>query len=251
MIHKKKVYFASDFHLGFDGKYSSRDREAMVVSWLDSISVDAEAIYLLGDIFDYWFEYNEVVPKGFALLLGKLRELKNKGISIYFFTGNHDMWVFNYFEEELGIPTIRKPIIKEIFGKKFYLAHGDGMGEISFLDKLMKHGFSNKILQWLFARIHPNSGIKLMKYFSNLSRNSHSEYDSEVNLENETLVLYAKKFLITDATIDYFVFGHRHIVLNIQLDESNSNFINLGDWITHFSYGVYDGEKFSIKYYEV
>ncbi len=249
-MKKNKVYFASDFHLGYDGKLSSAEREKMVVSWLDQVSQDAKEIYLMGDVFDYWFEYAEVVPRGFNLLLGKLRELTDKGVVIYFFTGNHDMWVFDYFEKELKIPTFRKPVIKEILGKKFYLAHGDGLGEVSFLDRLMKIGFSNRILQWLFARIHPNTGLKIMKYFSNLSRNSHSEYEVQYREGKEHLVIFAEKYLESDSSIDYFVFGHRHIVLNMFLSDKKTKFVNLGDWISHFSYGVFDGNDIKIGYYE-
>ncbi len=249
-MKKDKIYFASDFHLGYDGKLSGDEREALIVKWLDDISEDALEIYLLGDIFDYWFEYKEVVPRGFTLLLGKLRELTNKGVSIIFFTGNHDMWVFDYFEKELNIPTLRKPVVKELLGKKFYLAHGDGLGNVSFLDRLMKIGFSNRVLQWLFARIHPNTGIKIMKYFSSLSRNSHSEYEMKYNEGKEHLVNFAEEYLKQNPSIDYFVFGHRHIVLNLVLSDSKTRFINLGDWINHFSYGVFDGKEFKIEYYE-
>lgn len=250
MIEKKKIYFASDFHLGYDGNISSKEREIKLVKWLNSIEDNAAEIYLLGDIFDYWFEYKEVIPQGFNLLLGKLLELRLKDIPIYFFTGNHDMWVFNYFEDELDIITYRKPIVKDIFGKKFYLGHGDGLGDVPFLDKLMKHTFSNRILQWLFARIHPNTGIKIMKYFSNKSRNSHSEYEKEFKLEKEYLVNYAIEYLKKDSKIDFFVFGHRHIPVKIDLPGSNSKFINLGDWIYNFSYGVFDGETFKLEFYE-
>jgi len=249
MIFEKKIYFASDFHLGYDGKMSSKEREEKIVSWLNEIEDSAEAIYLLGDVFDYWFEYKEVIPQGFTLLLGKLRDLRLKGISIFYFTGNHDMWMFEYFKKELDIPTYKNPIVKEIYGKKFYLAHGDGLGEISFLDRLMKKGFSNKILQWMFARIHPNLGIKIMKYFSDLSRNSHSEYENIYKPGKEFLVNYSEMILKKEDSIDYFIFGHRHIVLNLLLSNSKSRFINLGDWINNFSYGIYDGEEFKVEYY--
>ncbi len=249
-MNKNKVYFASDLHLGYNGNLSSDEREKIIVNWLAQVSQDAKEIYLMGDIFDYWFEYAEVVPRGFNLLLGKLRDLRDKGVVIYFFTGNHDMWVFDYFEKELKIPTFRKPVIKEILGKKFYLAHGDGLGEVAFLDRLMKIGFSNKILQWLFARIHPNAGLKIMKYFSNLSRNSHSEYEVKYKEGKEHLVNFAEKYLESDNSIDYFVFGHRHIVLNMLLSDNKTKFVNLGDWISHFSYGVFDGNEFEIAYYE-
>jgi len=169
MIENKKIYFASDFHLGSDGKIPGKKREKIVVKWLTSIENDAEALYLMGDIFDYWFEYKEVVPRGFTLLLGKLHNLRLKGIPVFFFTGNHDMWIFDYLEKEMDISIVRKPVIKVLEGKKFFLAHGDGLGKVPLGDRLMKIIFSNRVLQWLFARIHPNTGIRIMKFFSNLT----------------------------------------------------------------------------------
>ena len=246
----KKVYFASDFHLGFDATMSSKEREIIIVHWLTEIEDNAEEIYLLGDIFDFWFDYKEVVPKGYALLLGKLKQLRLKGIPIYFFTGNHDMWVFDYFENELDIITYRKPQIKIIKGKKFYLAHGDGLGAIRIRDKMMKKTFANPILQWLFARVHPNTGLSIMKYFSRLSRFSHGEYENNFNHENEFLLTYSEAQLKNHDDIDFFVYGHRHIPIKLTMLNSKTEFINLGDWISHFSYGVFDGNEFGLEYYE-
>ncbi len=250
MILGKKIFFASDFHLGSSGKFSSSEREQKVVQWLNSIEDEASAIYLMGDIFDYWFEYKEVIPKGFTLLLGKLHLLRLKNIPIIVFTGNHDMWLFDYLEKEMDITIEKKPLIKNFNGKKFYLAHGDGLGDVPFLDRLMKKSFSNKFLQWLFARIHPNTGIKIMKFFSNLSRNSHSKYEEQFVPEKEFLLQYAEDYLKKDNSIDYFIFGHRHIPVKYKLSNDRSFMVNLGDWIENFSYGIFDGEHFNLEKYE-
>jgi len=247
MSKGKKIFFASDFHLGYDGKFSGKYREKIIVKWLNSIEKEIEALYLMGDIFDYWFEYKEVVPRGFTLLLGKLHDLRLKGIPVFIFTGNHDMWLFDYLEKEMDISIIRKPVIKVFNNKKFFLAHGDGLGKVPLLDKIMKMAFSNSVLQWIFARIHPNTGIAIMKFFSNLSRNSHSVYEKEFNPEKEFLVGFAESYLAKDASIDYFVFGHRHIPVQYKLSNGKSFMINLGDWIENFTYGVFDGEHFSIN----
>jgi UDP-2,3-diacylglucosamine hydrolase len=246
----KNIYFASDFHLGIDASMPSSQREILIVDWLSEIEDSAEEIYLLGDIFDYWFDYKEVVPKGYTLLLGKLKYLRFKGIPIYFFTGNHDMWMFDYFEKELDIPTYRNPLIKNIKGKKFYLAHGDGLGEVKFRDKLMKKTFANPVLQWLFARIHPNTGLSVMRYFSRLSRSSHGDYENNFDHDNEFLLHYSEVQLKHFHDIDYFVFGHRHIPIKLMLSNSKTEFINLGDWISHFTYGVFDGNIFKLEYYQ-
>ncbi len=246
----KKIYFASDFHLGIDAFMPSKEREILIVEWLTEIEENAEEIYLLGDIFDYWFDYKEAVPKGYTLLLGKLKYLRLKGIPIYFFTGNHDMWMFDYFEKELEIPTYRSSLIKDLKGKKFYLAHGDGLGEIKLRDKLMKKTFANPILQWLFARIHPNTGLSIMRYFSRLSRASHGEYENNFDHDNEFLLHYSEVQLKHNHDIDYFIFGHRHIPIILMMSNSKTKFINLGDWISHFSYGVFDGNNFSLEYYK-
>jgi UDP-2,3-diacylglucosamine hydrolase len=248
---RKKVFFASDLHLGIDTTISSKDRELLMVSWLSEIEDEACGIYLLGDIFDHWFDYREVVPKGFTLLLGKLKYLRLKGIPIYFFTGNHDMWVFDYFEKELDIPTYKKPIIREIYGKCFYLAHGFGLDNASLSERLMKKMFASPFFQWLYARIHPNTGISIMKYFSRMSRNSHSEYKNDFNPETEKMLAFAEEILDKNTNIDYFVFGHRHIPAKIKMSKDKTEFINIGDWITNFTYGVFDGKEFIIERYDI
>lgn len=245
----KKTYFASDFHLGVDARLSSRNRERQIVRWLDRISEDAAAIYLVGDIFDFWFEYKRVVPKGYVRLLGKLAELRDKGIPIYFFTGNHDIWMFRYMEEELDIPIYRNPIVREINGKTFFIGHGDGLGPKDYNYKRMKKIFSNPICQWLYARLHPNFGIGLASYLSGRSRKAQSPHARFLGAEREWLVIYANKKL-DSLEADYFIFGHRHLPIDHTLKNGKSRYINLGEWLHYNSYAVFDGTDMKIKFFE-
>jgi UDP-2,3-diacylglucosamine hydrolase len=245
----KKVYFASDFHLGIDARLSSREREQQLVRWLDQIREDAAAIYLVGDIFEFWFEYKTVVPKGHVRLLGKLAELSDAGIPLYFFTGNHDMWIFKYFEEELGIPTYRKPIVREIMGKTFFIGHGDGLGPGDHGYKFIKKVFSNPICQWLFERIHPNFGIGIANFWSGKSRAAQGEDSKFLGPDNEWLISYVKHKIKT-VQADYFVFGHRHLPIDYTIEGTTSRYINLGEWMNFNSYAVFDGEDMRIAFFE-
>ncbi len=243
------TYFASDFHLGVKGKLSSAERERQIVRWLDLVSKDAEAIYLVGDVFDFWFEYKTVIPKGYVRLLGKLAELRDGGLPIYYFTGNHDMWMFQYFEEELGIPTYRQPIVRDIHGKTFFIGHGDGLGPGDHGYKLLKKVFANPFCQWLFARLHPNFGIGLASFFSGKSRSLYPEAPAFLGEENEWLVAYANRKLdITPA--DYYIFGHRHLPIHHILKNGKSHYINLGEWLYATSYAVFDGKEVEIRFFE-
>ncbi len=259
-----KIYFLSDFHLGAPDYESSLLREKKIVSFLDSIKSDASEIYLLGDVFDFWFEYGKAVPKGYVRLLGKLAELSDAGIKLHYFTGNHDMWVFGYLEKELGAKIYRKSITREINGKKFFLAHGDGLGPADLGYKFIKAVFASKVCQWLFARLHPNFGIWLGDFWSRKSRISTS--DLHFHGEKDVLVIYAKEVLRKEY-FDYFIFGHRHIPIDYRLtptlsegegvlsplgraERGASRYINLGDWITNFSYAVFDGNNLELKYYK-
>ncbi|MBT6635522.1 MAG: UDP-2,3-diacylglucosamine diphosphatase [Flavobacteriaceae bacterium] len=238
----KKIYFSSDNHLGAPNLEESLVREKKFVSWLDTIKKDAEAIFLVGDIFDFWFEYNEVVPKGFTRTLGKLAEISDAGISIHYFAGNHDMWLVDYFQKELNLTVHNKPKIFTINDKKFFVGHGDGLGPGDKSFKIMKKIFKNPFFNWCFRCVHPDLGIKLGKYLSNKNRLKSSLENLKFNgNENEWLTKYCKEKLKNEH-YDYFIFGHRHIPLEIELTP-NSTYINLGDWITHFSYAVFDGHQ--------
>jgi UDP-2,3-diacylglucosamine hydrolase len=238
----KKIYFASDNHLGAPNLEESLVREKKFVSWLDTIKKDAEAVFLVGDIFDFWFEYNEVVPKGFTRTLGKLAEISDAGVPIHYFAGNHDMWLVDYFQKELNLTVHNKPKIFTINDKKFFVGHGDGLGPGDKSFKIMKKIFKNPFFNWCFRCVHPDLGIKLGKYLSNKNRLKSSLEDLNFNgNENEWLTQYCKEKLKNEH-YDYFIFGHRHIPLEIELSP-NSTYINLGDWITHFSYAVFDGRQ--------
>lgn len=242
----KKIYFNSDYHLGVPGRKQSLEREKKVVAWLEEVRKDAQEIYLMGDLFDFWFEYKYLVPKGYVRLLGKMAEIVDSGIPIYVFTGNHDMWMFGYFEEELGIPVYHKPETREWNGKKFYLGHGDGLGPGDAGYKLLKKIFRNRICQIAFAVLPSRMGMGLANYFSQKSRHANAESDARFwGEDKEWLVIYCKEILQKEH-FDYFVFGHRHLPLDIDLGQG-SRYINLGDWIRYFSYAVFDGEKMELK----
>lgn len=241
----KKIYFASDFHLGVPTYEKSLEREHKIVKWLDSIKADAEELYLLGDVFDFWFEYRTVVPRGYVRLLGKLAELSDSGIKIHYFIGNHDMWTFDYLEKELNVIIYRAPIEISYNGKAFYIGHGDGLGPGDHGYKFIKKVFASKVCQWLFARLHPNFGIGIANYFSKKSRIATGTTDEKfLGEEKEWLVIYSKEIL-AKKHFDYLIFGHRHLPLDIKID--SSRYINLGDWIQYFTYGVFDGAEFELK----
>jgi len=248
MMENKKIYFASDFHLGIPDRISSLEREKKIVAWLDSIQHDARSIYLVGDLFDFWFEYKHVVPRGYVRLLGKLADLRDKGIDIQVFTGNHDLWMFGYFEEELRIPVHHHYIRFEDGGKKFLVGHGDGIGPGDRGFKFMKKVFKAKWAQRLYAFLHPWLAFKIAQYFSHNSRIMNEE-EAFLGKEKEWQVQFAEEILKTEH-VDYFIFGHRHIAIEVMLRE-NSKFINLGDWVRHFTFAEFDGNDCSLKYYKV
>ena len=244
----KKVYFASDQHLGAPTAEASLPREKKFVAWLDEVKKDAEVIFLLGDLFDFWFEYKTVVPRGFVRVLGKLAELRDSGIPIYFFVGNHDLWMRDYFEKELNIPVFFKPQEFEINGKQFLIGHGDGLGPGDKGYKRMKKVFTFPFFQWLFRWLHPDWGVKLGQHMSVKNKLISGDEDAKfLGNENEWLYLYCQRKL-TQKHYDYFVFGHRHLPLNIELNES-SRYINLGDWIQYFTYGKFM-KTFDLKEYK-
>ena len=245
----KNVYFASDLHLGTPTLAESRERERRFVRWLDSIKDDVAILYLVGDIFDFWFEYKTVVPRGYLRLFGKLIELKDKGVEIYAFTGNHDVWMFDYFQEELDIPVYYQPITRKIGDKTFFIGHGDGLGPGDTGYKLLKKVFTNRLCQWLFSCLHPNWAIGLANYFSRKSRAQEKPEDKFLGEEKEWLVQYSKRKLEQNPDIDYFIFGHRHLPLDIRLNDK-SRYVNLGDWIKFNSYAKFDGQSLQLGFFE-
>ncbi len=248
-----KIYFASDFHLGIPDYESSLKRELKLVAWLDEVRKDASEIYLMGDLFDFWFEYKTVIPKGYARLFGKLAEITDSGTPVYLFRGNHDVWAFDYLSKELNIRLHRNPEIKIFNNKKFYLSHGDGLGPGDLGYKFLKKVFEFKPDQWLFRWLHPDLGARMGLYFSKRSRiaNIIKEGKKENNtpLEDEMLYQYSLKMTEQHPDINFFIFGHRHIPIIHELKE-DCKLVILGDWVTNFSYAVFDGEQLELKYYQ-
>lgn len=247
--NNKKIYFLSDFHLGAPNAEVSLLREKKIVQFLDEIKKDAEQIFIVGDLFDFWYEYKKVVPRGYTRILGKLAELTDSGIAIHFFVGNHDMWMNDYFQKELNIPVYFEPTIFEFNNKKFMIGHGDGLGPGDAGYKFIKKIFRNKICQSLFGLLPPYIGMGIAHYFSNKSR-SREDSNIEVFLgeENEWLLAYSKDVLQKEH-FHYFIFGHRHLPIDFSLNE-NSRYINLGEWINYNSYAVFDGNNLELKYYK-
>lgn len=245
-LNGKKIFFASDFHLGVPDHAASLEREKRIVKWLDSIRFEAHTIYLLGDIFDFWFEYRHAIPKGFIRLQGKLAELRDAGIPISFFTGNHDMWMFDYFTNELGIPVYRDPQVLQIGNQKLLIGHGDGLGPGDVTYKFLKRFFNSRLCQWLFARLHPNIGIGIASYWSRKSRISNMKKEETFQGEDgEFLLVYCKEIERKEHH-DFYVFGHRHLPLDLKISE-HSRYINLGEWVHFNTYAVYDGQGVELK----
>lgn len=249
MTPGKHIYFASDFHLGAAADGNGHVREKKVVRWLDSIADTAEEIYLLGDVFDFWFEYKYVVPKGHVRLLGKLAELADRGIAIHIFTGNHDVWMFGYFEREFGAKVYTEPIVCEWAGKRFMIGHGDGLGPGDHGYKFIKKVFANALAQRLFAMLHPLWGVSLARFFSRKSRETTGDKDGVyLGDDKEFLVRYCNSVLEKEH-YDYFIFGHRHLVIDKAL-KGGSRYINLGEWFDACNYAVFDGQELKLLRFE-
>lgn len=245
----KCLYFASDFHLGTPDHASSAERERKLIRWLDHVKQDALEIFLVGDLFDFWFEYRHVVPKGFIRLLGKIAELSDSGIRIHFFTGNHDMWMFDYFPTELGVELHTQPIVRVFQGKSIMIGHGDGLGPGDSQYKFLKRVFANPICQWAFGWLHPNVGMWIAEQWSRKSRlHNLSKNEDRFLGEKEYLLAYCKDEL-KSRHIDFFVFGHRHLPLDILLPQS-SRYINLGEWIRFYTYARYQSGEMSLLTWE-
>lgn len=242
----KKVYFASDNHLGAPTPEASLPREKKFVAWLDAAKEDAAAIFLLGDLFDFWMEYKTVVPRGFTRTLGKLAEISDAGIPIYFFVGNHDLWMNGYFEEELNIPVYHKPQEFMLNDKQFFIGHGDGLGPGDKGYKRMKKVFTNRFCKWLFRWLHPDLGVRLAQHLSVKNKLISGDEDTKfLGEDNEWLVQYCKR-KESQKHRDYYIFGHRHLPLEININDT-SKYINLGDWISYYTYGVFDGKEVLLK----
>ena len=244
-----KIYFASDQHFGAPNAEKSRKRELLFVAWLDEIKSDATELFLLGDLFDFWFEYKKVIPKGFVRVLGKLAELSDSGIKIHFFIGNHDLWMRDYFESELGIQVYHKPTKFTFNNRTFLIGHGDGLGPGDTSYKLMKKVFINPISKFMYRWLHPDVGVRLAQYLSLKNRYiSGAEDMAFLGAEKEALIVYCKEQYQLDK-YDFFLFGHRHLPMEIDI-ANGSKYVNTGDWIKYYSYAVFDGEKLSILSYK-
>ncbi len=246
---QNKIYFLSDFHLGAPDYASSLIREKKVVAFLEAIKKDAAMVFIVGDIFDFWYEYKKVVPKGYVRLLGKLAELTDSGIDVRVFTGNHDMWMNGYFEQELNIPVYHHPKVFEWNGKRFYIVHGDGLGPGDHGYKFLKKIFRNPFCQWLFGQLHPTWGTSLANYFSRKSREKTGTTDEHfLGEDKEWLIIYCKE-LLKKEQYDFMIFGHRHYPIDFALTEQ-SRYINLGDWIRNYTYASFDGTNMQLHKWE-
>jgi UDP-2,3-diacylglucosamine hydrolase len=245
MQTRNKIYFASDFHLGAFPLEKSAEREKVIVQWLDAIKHDAIELYLVGDIFDFWFEYATVIPKGYIRFLGKLAELADLGIKLTFFKGNHDMWMFGYLKKELNARIIDNELVLNLDGKSFYIHHGDGLGPGDAKYKFLKKIFRSSLCQWLFARIHPNLGIGIATRWSKHSRVSSNAPETFLGEDKEWLIQYSKE-LLNSQQYDFMIYGHRHVPYDI-IVKDNTQIVNLGEWINHRTYAVWDGDKLTLQ----
>jgi len=242
----KKIYFLSDFHLGAPDHLKSLERERIVVQFLDEIKDKAAEIFLVGDLFDFWYEYKKVIPKGYTRLLGKLAELSDRNIPMHFFVGNHDMWMRDYFQKELNIPVYYHPEEFERAGKKFLIGHGDGVGPGDHGYKRLKKVFRNPVAKWMFGVLPPYMGMGLANYLSRRSRAMTGQVDEKFfGEEGEWLIIYSKEVL-QKKHYKYLVFGHRHLPIDFTL-KGGSRYINLGDWIRYYTYAVFDGQEMTLQ----
>ncbi len=253
----KKIYFISDAHLGCRALGDTRHQERILVRFLEKIQNDASAVYLMGDMIDFWFEYSTVVPKGFTRFLGQLGKLTDAGVEVHYFIGNHDLWCRRYLQEECGVIMHSEPQTVQLANHTFFLAHGDGMGDPDWKFRILRSVFHNPVCQWLFGWLHPALGMEFGLRWAKHSRLKHepvlqnggSEMSNYLGEDKEHLVQYAKEYLKFHPEINFFVFGHRHIELDLMLTRE-SRVLILGDWITKFTYAVYDGETMSLENYE-
>lgn len=248
MATRNKIFFASDFHLGLNTGVPPLEREKKIVSWLDAIAPEAKEIYLLGDIFDFWWEYRLVVPRGFTRFLGKIASLTDSGIPVHFFTGNHDMWTTGYLTAECGFIVHTGPYTVTIDNKVFHLAHGEGLGSKSIGYKILLGIFRNKPLRVLYSAMHPSIGVGIGHKWSLNSRLGKGISLEFLGEDKEDLLRYASSVAAAQKT-DYFIFGHRHLAMTFKMKEGGEVFF-LGDWIKHSSYAVWDGTSLSLKMFD-
>ncbi len=249
MNNNKKVYFLSDFHLGAPNETESLAREKKIVHFLDEISRDAAMIFIVGDMFDFWYEYRMVVPRGYTRILGKIAGITDSGIPVHFFVGNHDMWMKDYFQKELNVPVFFEPQTYTMNGRKFLIGHGDGLGPGDHGYKMLKKIFRNPVCQWLFGILPPYFGIGLANWMSRRSRASTGQTDERYFGESgEWLITYSKEVLQKEH-FDYLVFGHRHLPIDFHFSAQNARYINLGDWIRYDTYAVFDGNEMILTTY--
>lgn len=244
-VHKK-IYFASDFHLGFPNAEYSKERELRIIAWLSSIKDTCEELFLVGDVFDFWYEYRWVVPKGFVRFLAKLAEFTDEGIPVHMFWGNHDTWLFNYLPNEIGVQIHKGKVIREFGGKRFFIHHGHALGNFDKGMNFLNAIFTNNFLRWWFNFVHPNVALSFGHRWSRFNRRK-KVYESENYLgdDKEWLMKYSQNVLDKEF-YDYFIFGHRHIAVDKSI-QNNSRYINLGNWITNTTYAVFDGNTLELK----
>lgn len=248
MAERRLVYFLSDAHLGCRAISDTRQHERRLVRFLDSIKETASAVYLLGDMFDFWFEYRTVVPKGYVRFLGKVAELVDSGVDVHFFTGNHDMWTFGYLESELGVHVHCRPLTADILGHTFFLAHGDGLNDRTLSVRILQTIFHSRVMQFLFRLLPPVIGLGFGFAWSKHNRMRHIAYDCKyLGDDREFLVQFAKEHSQSHS-VDFYVFGHRHILRDVSV--GSSRVIMLGDWFQKFSYAVFDGDMLSLRQFD-
>ncbi len=246
LIGGKKIFFASDFHLGSPNEKTSFQREIKIIQWLESIKNDCQALFLVGDIFDFWFEYTKAIPKGFVRFQSKIAEFTDNGIPVYFFIGNHDMWMFDYFEKELGVTILKEEIELNINNITLLVGHGDGLGPKDLVYKILKVFFRSKVCIFLFGLIHPNWGISLANFWSKTSRKSGDKHPEAFLGDDEWLLQHCKQQESLKHH-DYYVYGHRHLVINNQFTK-DARYINLGHWFDAGTYAVCDGKSLELKH---
>lgn len=240
----KQIYFLSDLHLGAAYVTDPRAHEQRIVRFLESIAADAAEIYLLGDILDYWFEYRTVVPRGYVRFFGALARLADAGVKITWFIGNHDIWLFDYLRDEIGLRIVDGYLVEDILGSRFFLSHGDGIGRMPGSFRFIRSLFRNPLCQKLYSGIHPRWTIPFAHAWSRHSRKADEAATDTFDAATDNLATFSRDYLAsTDPSINYFIFGHRHILVDEPLFPSSSSprLIILGDWLTHFSYATFDG----------